>query len=317
MVPYIDPLFSEEDELAFVVNAGLLMDFGLTRQFIMKDIGITPRVFHHWASVGLVSVRPKQNNHNHVFSFVELIWFSIVNELREFGFSLDKIKTVHDVLMEESDIRDLFRSLPEVSKGKIINDIEALQTDLSPLKNYLLDVFRNGFENTGIPEDDYKVNKLYYYVSAFIIYRSNVYLYIDNNGKVIPSIEKLMDNATVYKAMGDNSFDGDSYICISLMKFFKKIVLDKKHLDFVRDSGILNDNEQYILSLIREGKAKAITIRFEAQKATMIEVTKEKKIKAEARVSEILLGKGYQDIQIKTQDGDIVFTNVTTKKKLK
>jgi hypothetical protein len=67
---------------------------------------------------------------------------------------------------------------------------------------------------------------------------------------------------------------------------------------------------------LREGKAKSITIRFKNQKPNIIEVTQERKIYAEARLSEVMLNRGYQDIIIKTENGNIAVTNITTKKKL-
>jgi len=151
---------------------------------------------------------------------------------------------------------------------------------------------------------------------VFLAYRCDVWIYIDYNATVIPYIEKTMDKKKLHGFMDEFSFDSESYICISLMKFFRKFVQDPKHLDFVRNNDILNENEQYILSLIREGKAKAITIRFEAEKPRYIEITKERKLDTASRLSEVLLNKGYQDIIIKTQNGDISFTNITTKKKL-
>jgi len=100
---HFDAIFEEKDANAVLTNTAMISDLGLTKQFIMKDLGVTSRVFNHWALKGLVDIRPKQNGHNHIFSFVELIWFNIVKELREFGFPLDKIKLVYDSLMEKFD----------------------------------------------------------------------------------------------------------------------------------------------------------------------------------------------------------------------
>ncbi|MBU1719026.1 MAG: hypothetical protein KKA07_08120, partial [Bacteroidetes bacterium] len=86
--------------------------------------------------------------------------------------------------------------------------------------------------------------------------------------------------------------------------------------DYVKENRLLNENELHILSLLREGKAKSITIKFKNQKPHFIEVTQERKVFDEARLSEVMLGKGYQDITIKTENGTIAVTNITTRKKL-
>jgi len=316
---FFDSLFEEKDLITVFANSPMIAEFNLSKQFVMKDIGVTPRVFHHWASKGFIDMRPMQSGLKHEFSFVELVWFNIVNELREFGFSLDKIKVVHDSLMEKFDYATYINSLSEVERQKMIDDVDLLPSQFDEHKSNIKETMKEDFNNPGLPSDDDedKIYALYFFLYAFLIYRCNVWIYIDNSGTVIPYIEKVMDKAKLKQFMEDYSFDSESYICISLVKFFRKFVQNPKHLDFVKDNGILNENEQIILSLIRDGKAKAITIRFEADKPRVLEISEERKLYAASRLSDILLNKGYQSIVIKTQNGDISFTNITTKIKLK
>jgi len=313
-----DSLFEEKDLMAVFANSAMIADFNLSKQFIMKDIGVTSRVFHNWASKGLADLKPTQYYQTHLFSFVELVWFNIVNELREFGFPLDKIKVVHDSLMEKFDFPTYINSLTEDERKKMLEDVDLLPPEFDEHKDNIRETMKEDFNNPGVSSDDEdKIYVLYFFLYAFLTYRCNVWVYIDHNGTVIPYIERLMDKEKIYKIMEDYSFDCDSYISISLTKFFRKFVQDTKHLDFVRDTNILNENEQYILSLIQEGKAESITVKFDAQRPSYIEITNERKLDAETRISEVLLKKGYQDIVIKTQNGNIAFSNVTTKKKLK
>ncbi|MCX6258657.1 MAG: MerR family transcriptional regulator [Bacteroidia bacterium] len=315
----LDYLFAEKDIEAFLINSAMITNFDLTRQFVMKDIGVTSRVFHHWSQKGLVNVRPKINDHNHVFSFVELIWFNIVNELRAYGFSLEKIKFVHDSLMQEISWNAFVNSLTISEKEKFIEEIDFLPSEYDDQKNNLKEILRKDMNDPDLSSDenDININALYLIIYNFLVIRSNVWIYIDIKGTVIPCVEKIMDKVKLNKLMDEYFFDRESYICISLMKFFRKFVQNPKYLDFVRDNDILNENEQYILSLIREGKAKAITIKFEGQKPSHIEITRERKLDVESRLSEVMLTKGYQDIVIKTKNGDIAYSNITTKKKLK
>ena len=64
-------------------------------------------------------------------------------------------------------------------------------------------------------------------------------------------------------------------------------------------------------------KANSITIKFEGHKPKLLEYTFEKKLYAESRISDVLIKRVYQEIIIKTQDGNIAFSSVTIKKKLK
>ncbi|KAF5041221.1 hypothetical protein DSECCO2_525250 [anaerobic digester metagenome] len=165
------------------------------------------------------------------------------------------------------------------------------------------------------PEPVY-TNILSILINEFILYREEVKLLIDVNGVVIPVSESEKDNPLYEKLMDDTGFDRESYMTISMLKFFRRFIQNKEYFQFVRENRILNENETHILSLLREGMAKSITIRFRDQKPYLIEVTREKKIHAEARLSEILIRGGYQDISMKTENGNIVITNVTSKIKL-
>jgi len=315
---FLDPIFEEEDVHVALSNTAMIGVLNLSRQFVMKDIEVTPRVFHHWALKGLVDVRPKQNEYNHVFSFVELIWFNIVNELRSYGFSLEKIKLVYDSVMEKLDFIKYINSLTDAEKEKLVNEIDEFPQEFDEYKDKMKEEFKKELFDPDFfeEEDDLQIYALYFLIYSFLAFRSNVFLYIDTNANVIAYIERTTSKKKLRELMAERSFDSESYICISLMKFFRKFVQNPNYLDFIKDNDILNENEQYILSLIREGKAKAITIRFIDEKPISIEITKEKKINTAARLSEILLNKGYQDIIIKTKNGDIAFSNVTTKKKL-
>jgi hypothetical protein len=117
--------------------------------------------------------------------------------------------------------------------------------------------------------------------------------------------------------MQEWSLENESYLSISLFKFLKKFMVKEENDAFSLKIKLLNENESFILSLIRKGKAKEITIQFKDQAPTYIKVTRDQKIFAESRVSDAILGKGYQEISIKTQDGNISCANIVTKHKLK
>ena len=153
-------------------------------------------------------------------------------------------------------------------------------------------------------------------VNEFLLYRKDVKLLIDKNGKVIPYSDSFFEKEEFEKIQAELGFDSESFISISLIKFFRKFILNKANFNFIKENNILNENEAHILSLVREGKAQSITIKFKNEKPYLLEITGEKKIQAEARLSEIILNRGYQDISIKTENGNIVISNYTTKIKL-
>lgn len=291
----------------------------LGKQFIMKDIGLTSRVFNHWITTGLVTNTSKAGDYRYEFSFIELIWFNIVKELREYGFPLEIIKVVYKTLMEPILFRESINNLPDKEKNRLIADLEA-HKETNPEYTEYIKRIKDELFNPKTPNESFNdvfLIPLQLLFAGFLIDRTDIRLLINSNGNVFSVSDKMGDAARTQELMVEYGFDNESYVSISLLKFLKKFILKKENQQFTRDHNFLNENELYILSLIREGKAKAITIKFEAHKPKYIEITEEKKLFAESRISDTLLSRQYQEIIIKTQDGNISYANVTTKKKLK
>jgi hypothetical protein len=71
---------------------------------------------------------------------------------------------------------------------------------------------------------------------------------------------------------------------------------------------LLTDEETLVLNTIRQDDLKSVIIQFDKhQKMSLLEEVKERKIDKGIRLAELILSKGYQDITIKTQDGEIVY----------
>lgn len=86
---------------------------------------------------------------------------------------------------------------------------------------------------------------------------------------------------------------------------------------FTKENEILSENEKLILFYIRKGDAKTITIKFANKKPCSMEVVCEKKIKIEARLCEIFQKHKFQELNIKTSNGSIVYSTIKTQIKLR
>jgi len=240
----------------------------------------------------------------------------VVKELREFGFSLKKIKDVRMILLKSLDYSGYFRNMQQKEKDKILKKLNDIRIKDENSKKQFIEAMRIDLDASAKQTEPVYTTIMNILINNFILYRDEIKLLIDVNGNVLPIMESEKNDEIYEKLKSDIKFDTESYITISLMKYFRKFILDKSNFNFIRNNNILNENEAHILSLVREGKAKSITIRFKEQKPYMLEVTKERKVHAEARLSEVLLNGGYQDISMKTENGNIVVSNITTKKKL-
>lgn len=88
------------------------------KKFTIKDTDTTYRVINHWSKLGLFDDdRPDDNKGWRKFSIVDLAWLQILNELRSFGLSLDKIKAGYAEIKETWEIFECGISLCFLKKA--------------------------------------------------------------------------------------------------------------------------------------------------------------------------------------------------------
>jgi len=313
----LDTIFNSMSADSFIEGIEKTMELRFQQKFALKDISISTRVMNHWDAKGLIPDSSRNKGGPYTFNFIELIWLHIVKELREYGYPLENIKEVSFYLTTPFDISEQYRALSDDEKEKIKNKVENIQLNNEDEKQKLVDSIKKELNDPNVGTEYFQTNILSLLINEFLFYRNDVRILIDQKGNVVPYTDEFIKHKDFGNIMKEVNFDNESYINISLLKFFRKFTMNKKYFSFLQDNNILNENEAHILSLIREGKAKTITIKFKDHKPYMLETTKEKKIQAETRITEILLNRGYQDISIRTENGNISYSNITTKKILK
>jgi len=313
---FLDNLMEFRDAEDMMQGLTRILDLNFTRQFVLVDIGISARIMNYWNNAGLLPDSSRIENCTYRFNFSELIWFNIVKELREYGFTLDKIREVKGYLLSNFDYSAYYSLLTLSEKKKMLKKLNSLKIRDEESKSMFIEAMSVGLTSKKEINGPFNTNILNTLIINFILYREKVKLLIDLNGLTIPIAEKN-ENDPMYETIKEEAgFDTESYITLSLSKFFRKFITDKKYFNFSKETGILSETEAYVLSLLREGKAKTLTIRFRDERPYLLEITRETKIQAEARLSEVLLRGGYQDISLKTEKGNIVISSILTKERL-
>jgi DNA-binding transcriptional MerR regulator len=311
----IDKIFEKKDADGYLKAIDEFSAIAISKEFIVQDVEISSRVFNHWVKEGIVDVTASNTRVVHTFNLVELIWLKLIKRLRDFGYPIEKLKILKDFLITPYDFGSLLKNLTKAEKVKFLKRIDKAFLKDDSEKQKLKKTVEIEFESIRENDPSLKICFMFMIITEFLLYRRDVRLLIDLNAKFVIDTGDV-DNFNLENEMKQIEFDGESYLNISLISLFRSIVMDEKNIKYIKENRLLNENELHILSLLREGKAKSITIKFKNQKPNIIEVTQEQKIYAEARLSEVMLNRGYQDIIIKTENGNIAVTNITTKKKL-
>ncbi len=263
----LDAAIRNNDLKAMATVIEMTRENYFSEEFTLIDLGITTRVFNHWTKMGLMPDRKKWKSGNtYRFNFIELIWFKIVKELREFGYPIEKIKHVKQQLLSEISYGFMFDELEKLGTKEIEKHLKKQK-----LKNHTEEQFvktiTDGIKQKNKFKDEF-IYFLQFQIMDCIFNKNDVRILIDIEGNIIPYSDT---NNEVDELIEKNNFDKDSFISISLIKFLKQFIINKKNTQFISKNMILNDNELYILSLIRDGKAKSLTIKFENQKPSIIE----------------------------------------------
>jgi len=311
----IDKILEKKDADGYLDAVDEFSSIAITKEFIVQDVEISSRVFNHWVKEGIVDIPASNTRVVHTFNMVELIWLKLIKRLRDFGYPIEKIRILKEFLLTPFDFGIILKNLSQTQKSRFLERIDKAFLKNDAGKQKLKKSLEKELENLKENDPSLLTCTLFLIITEFLFYRRNVRLLIDMNAKCLietgdPDYPGMEDE------MPQTGFDDDSYLNISLVSLFRSIIADKRNIQYIKENKLLNENELHILSLIREGKAKSITIKFKNQKPNIIEVTQEKKIYAEARLSEVMLNRGYQDITIKTENGNIAVTNITTKRKL-
>jgi DNA-binding transcriptional MerR regulator len=80
------------------------------RNFNVNDTDITYRMIGHWDQHDLLPIGLRENSGWRKFTFIEMVWLRIIQHLREFGLSLDKIVYVKECIMEFNEKTNTYDS---------------------------------------------------------------------------------------------------------------------------------------------------------------------------------------------------------------
>lgn len=261
------------------------------------------------------------NNHIHQRSidyngvqltFVEVVWYEILEQLRAFGISKENLKKLEVQLLTPFDLNQILN----------IEDLE-LNTSTQEYLNQLINTNSVKVENEIKIDSDKSINGvinpithisiLAYNIMEFIITRSHITFLIDKNWLVYAWNESLFQN---YVDAGiDIKFK--HHISLSLPEVMKEFILKDNWVNNYPQLGIISNDESEVLKLLKLNKIKTLTIRVKNKKIKLIEATEiyNSVDKASRFMDHILKGK-YQDISFSTQAGNITHFEKTTKYKL-
>lgn len=277
------------------------------KEFTLKNLSaynVSSRNLQYWSENKLFLDETRQINESHKFTFEELIWIKIICELRDLRFPLHRIKKAKEFLFDKKPLTKWFNLNDEnqiidfISNGLGGKLREGITIDNNP-------TFKLAVENFKARQ----ISLLSFSLMLFVKERIGIKFLVFRDGGALPLFDEVNYNQQEFLTL----MEKETYISIPLIKLISSFVSDDKNNGFILKSQILQEDELRLLSLLRTQKFSTISVHFKKGKPFLIEATENLKLSAEARLSEILVNRGYEKIEIKTNDGVIAFSPKTTK----
>ena len=239
-------------------------------------------------------------------NLVFLFWLMIAMELREFGFVKSKLHNVKAYLFDELDILENIKF--ETDKVSLLKMIEKFDFENNQKKEQLSKKISSGAFLNSIKET--KVSRLFLTIFKLVSTGRDISLCVDKTGKAL-----FVDEFDLSKEeLKELSYD--SKIVLPLKKYLLYFIGEYAESEYLTRTNILTEQEINILTEFKRNDILSFTVKFHKGKPNTYEVKSLRKTDASARLSEVLLKRGFEDIVLKTKQGSIYYSEFTKKTKL-
>lgn len=277
--------------------------------FKRSELKLDPRVANHWAEKGLF-VREYKHGEWLTFNLTEAYWIKTIMKLRDFNVSLDVIKKIKESFFDDQ----LNIVLTDEDKAKAIETFKSLGMYSKEVEEQITDgsLWKKMLANAK------EINDFERIIMEILFGRKPYSILLSQNGNAVLLdesnilLEKDKDYLKEYKEISSKS-----HIKISLNEILGELVTCLGELTCSEVIPILTKPEAELLNLMRNDKISKVEIRFNKNsEPILIAITTENKVSEQARLQDMIISKGYQDIKITTQNGKIAIIENTKKHKI-
>lgn len=294
------------------LRAGDLKSIELQGSLLVKnlkvgELAIDSKTFHYWKMNGLIGVVDKGKWAR--ISFVEYVWLKALGSMRSFGCSLKLMQKIFEDQFIKAYETNLFKRTLEdnlayyynLSKIRPLDSKEAelihaheatlndplvmmaLRTEISYFYQLILTTINKGVE------------------TGFVIYADQSYDVMDGS-------EKKIDF-------------NRPYLFIPLSPLIAQIFDEEDKDDFINKTGVLNEQEMWIIKELRSENIEKLTITFNPQNGKMTKVEYDRtglldKNKSKEIMRQLGL-QNYTTIKLSTRTGTTLSYNKTEKRYFK
>jgi len=267
------------------------------------------KLFPFWRRKGLLPFFAKGQHLELEISFTQLSWLRILDTFRVLGYPINNTKKVCDYFFKEAYFDDLPKKNIEYNRNLLLikKEEESITDDeiitLQQIENFLKDEIL-------LYVLKFDVNYLSNLIQSCLISSEEAGILVYGDGRVV---EHLGMETISHKLIDFDTKKPHIYISIKhlLLEF-----IDSKELEKIIMPYILNEDERYVLTALRNKNIQEITIKKSGEDIVRIDAANDGIISGEKakEIKRILGLKNYEEIQISTRDEKTLCFKKKTKK---
>ena len=278
----------------------------LMPQLVEKDYSSTVltfipnavRTLNYWGTQPNILPLGDDGKKRRRYSFFDMIWLMLIKELRGYGMEKQALFNLKEELITPIDVAALSQSIHDEKE-----QLREMLKNVYKLNEKGIAEFFEMWETKRLKSDQQEFSRLFTYVGASITRENVVRLLITKKGHHHLYVEKIV--LGLYNMEKDLDLE-DSYICVNLTNLINTLLSLPVFTDTFKEN-LLTAHEQKVFKFLREGGIKSITITFRDKEMNTLELTRERKIKSEARLHEIMLKNDYEKIEIINVKGKVIY----------
>jgi len=272
------------------------------RSMPLRLTGVTSRNLVAWRNKDLFDY---PDNIRVQLNFKEFLWIKIIQSMRNFGISLNVIKSVKSTMDMKIDFKQVSKKQKEILMEGMISKFKEEGYSTEDIKRIASVIETGGLEDF-IHSHSIGYTMMDLLIITLISTRSRVgfLLFEDEDQNCIPWMDSFFDiNERTYELWQGN------HLFISFNKYLAAFIADENTDKYLLPYNLLSPEEKDILDSVRSGKYKSIEIRFNDKRKPELLKLSQSNDPGE-RIIDVLSRNDYASIMITQKEGKI--KNITS-----
>lgn len=270
------------------------------KAFRKTEIDIVYSEIINWERAGLIDYDNQEKKGDwKIITYREYTWLKVINYLKDYGFSNNEILILKEKIFMPVPVEDSFTIVEMLAENYKGTDYE----------EYIDKIVMFSKENNHELKSNISIFDSLIIKSIIENEMLSILVSKDLDFEILPlSVSTLKDISFLEQSDMYNEMFSSAYVNIPISSIVSKYLIKQDEKESFLFKSILSEEEYELLKLIRKNKIelKSMNIIYNNGKVDRIELTKLKQVELESRLIDLIKKGDYLDINIVTQDGNVV-----------